>query len=351
MTKAQALFFELLQIALGTREDFSCSPTVEEWDHVYHEAVRQSVVGVCLQAIQRKELNVPIDLKLKWIARGEKIADKNNLLNMQCRQLSAKLTQSGYWNCLLKGQGLAKLYPHPEWRQSGDIDIWVCGNRDKLVEMTRRVTRQRTEVTYHHTDFKVFPHTPVELHFTPTWMANPFTNKRLQRWFKDNAGAVVHATDFTVPTNDFNALFVLLHIYRHILDEGIGMRQIVDYYYVLQQSHNDITPMLHRLHLIPFAKGLMWMMEHTLNLSTDRMIAQPDERIGAWLLNEVCLAGNFGHYDKRNKDIAHHTRWERLLWRLRLTSRRVVLFPQEALWEVPWRIWHYLWRLRNGYLT
>ena len=268
-----------------------------------------------------------------------------------------KLTRSGRWCCILKGQGLARLYPHPLWRQSGDIDVWVRGQRRQLVEMTRRLTGRREEVTYHHTDFPVFPTTPVELHFTPTWMFSPVTNRRLQAWFDTQREVLTTEGGFPCPTLEFDVLFVLIHIFRHIFDEGIGLRQVVDYFHVLRHwAHADdvsgrVEEMLSRLHLRRFAAGLMWVMHEVLGLPREWMIVPEDERVGGWLLGEIMAGGNFGRYDQRNEGIYHDSpRLQRLAWRVRRSSSRIVRFPDEALWEMPWRTWHYLWRMKNGYL-
>jgi hypothetical protein len=350
------LFLELLRASLGSPQALSRKPSGSEWEDLYSEARRQSVIGLCLQAIQQdggkwgEENGLPIDLKLKWIGKAEKIADENKKLNQQCRQLSEKLTRSGYWNCILKGQGIATLYPHPEWRQSGDIDIWIPGSRRKIVEMTRRVSQRKEEVMYHHTNFRVFPDTEVEVHFKPSWMFNPITNRRLQKWFKSQVG-LSEGKDFPIPTIDFNLIFILLHICRHVFDGGVGWRQVIDYFYTLKQAQGRNIPDLNYFGLQRFARALMWVMGEALAMPVEWMIAEPDEVSGRWLLNEIQEAGNFGHFDKRNEGYQFtHNRLRRLVWRLRMVSQRIRLFPGETFWEMPWRTWHYLWRMKNGYL-
>ena len=355
MEHSTSLFIELLQVALGTRDQMSRCPSSSEWEAMYREARRHCVVGVCLQALQKDDgqwgvdNGIPLDLKLKWIGKGERISDTNHELNQQCKKLSDKLTASGYWNCILKGQGIALLYPNPYWRESGDIDIWVRGNRNSLVEMTRRISGRKEAVTYHHTSFHVFPDTVVELHFTPSWFFNPFRNRRLQRWFNTHY-EVRTDTEFPIPTTAFNTLYILQHIYRHIFDDGIGLRQIIDYYYVLKENRGETIPDLKRFGLLPFARGLMWMMQQTLGLPKEWMIAVPDERLGEWLRNEILQAGNFGHNDHRFEGIERHTRTERFNWHIRQVLRRCRLFPSESLWEIPWRSGQFLWRLCHGYL-
>ena len=360
------MFFELLQVALGRRDNLSRIPTPEEWEALYREARRQCVLGLCFEALQRDEGQwgerhaIPLDLKLRWIGKVEKIVDENKKLDQQCKQLCEKFHSSHRLCCILKGQGVARLYPHPEWRQSGDIDVWVPDDRDELVKMTRRVTGKHEQVTYHHTDFRVFADTPVELHFTPSWMCNPLYNRRLQKWFTRNAvrectwrrldDNETQSNGFQVPTLEFNIIYILVHILRHVLDEGIGMRQIIDYYFVLKAAEGKIVPKLSLFGLERFAGGLMWMMHEALGLPEEWMIAKPDEKRGRWLLKEVLTAGNFGHDDPRFIDRWHLTRSQRLTSRIRQTIHRCRVAPGEAAWEMPWRIWHYLWRWRKGYL-
>ena len=58
------------------------------------------------------------------------------------------------------------------------------------------------------------------------------------------------AGDIAVPTTAFNVIYQLTHLYHHFFDEGIGMRQIIDYYYVVcdfykvYQNSSKITPSL-----------------------------------------------------------------------------------------------------------
>ena len=367
MNSSTSLFLEVLQIALGTRRTLSRIPSAAEWGDIYGEARKHCVTGFCLQAFsldggQWGDLHgLPLELKLRWLGKGEKCADTNRRLDAQCRQLSDKLTQSGYWNCLLKGQGVARLYPHPEWREAGDIDIWVDGGRTRLVSMVRRVTGRRDEVTYHHTDFHVFPKTHVELHFTPTWLFNPRRNRALQRWFRTHRQSQTGDDRFPVPvpTDEFNVLYLLLHIFRHVFDEGIGLRQLVDYFYALARYRSrhaslslmsEMRPLLRCFGLLRFAGGLMWVMEQALGLPRERMIAQPDAKVGVWLLDDILAGGNFGRFSPENQSATHVRRPDRLWWRLRLSLRRIRLFPGEALWEMPWRVWHFLWRWWHGYL-
>ena len=52
----------------------------------------------------------------------------------------------GHRTAILKGQANARLYPQPWSRQPGDIDIWVDGGKDKVMETVRRLGLLKGEI-------------------------------------------------------------------------------------------------------------------------------------------------------------------------------------------------------------
>lgn len=87
------LFYELMQVALGTWKRLSRVPSVREWEAVYDEAERQAVVGVFLEGLQWCIVhdegcmaNLPIDLKLQWIGEVQ-------MMEAEYRQHSTYITQ------------------------------------------------------------------------------------------------------------------------------------------------------------------------------------------------------------------------------------------------------------------
>ena len=147
----------------------------------------------------------------------------------------------GFSNCILKGQGNALLYPDPYMRTPGDIDIYL------VMQYINNVCPNQV-MRYHHVDFPVMK-TAIEVHFTPSYMFFPIHNSRMQKWFKEvmdlQCSNVVSLPDgygeITVPTMSFNVIYILSHLYRHVFTEGIGLRQLLDYYFVLVKWHTDLT--------------------------------------------------------------------------------------------------------------
>ena len=155
-------------------------------------------------------------------------------------KLFSMLREDGLRCCILKGQGNALMYPNPYSRTPGDIDVWIDASRERIMEYAQKKFELGDDIRLQHLETSL-DGVPVELHFFPCSMNNPIYHARLQKWFRRNADLqcsnVVSLPDgigeIAIPTTAFNVIYQLTHLYHHFFDEGIGMRQIIDYYYVV----------------------------------------------------------------------------------------------------------------------
>ena len=355
------LFFELLQVAVSQRVELSSVPTEEEWEELFQMAKKQSVLGICFQGIEnlRKDQCPQRRMIMRWVANSDKVEQKNENTLEGCVKIVNLFRKHGYRSCILKGQGIASYYPHPERRTSGDIDIWVEGGREKVLKYIRPLFPKR-KVIYHHMDFPVMKGLPVEVHFTPTWMNNPFKNRYLQRWFLEKPDEQFsHETElgFCIPTPQFNTIFILIHIYRHLFDEGIGLRQLLDYYYVLKLFHknnsipkNQIMEVFHHLGMEKFVGATMYVLQQVFSMPAEWMLCEPLEKRGEFLLQEIMLSGNFGKFDLRSQKRKGESKPHRLVRRLGRNLRFLRQYPDEILWFPIFTSVHWIWRKWKGYV-
>ena len=369
-------FLGLLRYALGSQTDI---PDVqpEEWKDIWNMSEQQAVMGILFNGIEKlrnegKSITIPKDILLRWIFVAEQIRQQNVLLNQRCVEVTAQLQRNGFNSCILKGQGNATLYDVrckkedgrclALLRQPGDIDVWVISKSDvrckredvKRIIRYARAKNPNGKACYHHVDFGDFKGVEVEIHYRPSLMYNPVHNRRLQRWFckmADGGCVMAELPDGTgaisIPNREFNIIFQLSHIYNHLLHEGIGLRQIIDYYYVLKSNTNctnntNYQDTLRFFGLEKIAGAVMWVLNEVLGLSKDYLIAPKDERLGRVLLEEILRGGNFGQYDDENiqADSQLKKNWQRI----KRDARMVRYFPSECLWEPLFRIYHFLWR-------
>ena len=265
MIKTSAIFL-FLNYCLGKKVDMSMVVAKIDWRQLYNFASRQALLGFCFDGIERltKEFSEELkqnpmerDLLMTWMGAAQQIHRQNMKVNAVAGKLYSKFREDGLRCCILKGQGNALMYPNPYSRTPGDIDVWVNASREDIIDYAKTHFEIGDDIRFHHLETS-FDGVPVELHFFPGIMNNPIYNARLQKWFKRNADLqcsnVVSLPDgigeIAIPTTAFNVVYQLTHLYHHFFDEGIGMRQIIDYYHVVcdfykvYQNSSKITPSL-----------------------------------------------------------------------------------------------------------
>ena len=361
--KIQDYFLSLVRYSIGASDLPPSKMKPVEWKGVYEMAAAQAMLGICATGIERMDdsLRPTLTLTMRWAMNTIEIENRNKDLNGKCVELVARLEADSLQACVLKGQGAAMYYPNPARRQSGDIDVWVPGGHRRLMCYVRR-RFPAVGAYYHHADYPVFPEVPVELHFMPSWMCNPFYDRRLQRWFEaEAAGQFAHVVSLPggvggvpVPTTRFNVVYMLLHIYRHLFAEGIGLRQCLDYYYVLKAFSDapageraEAVVAIRRLGLYKFARALMFVLGHVFAMPAEWMIVPPTAGCGRFVLGEVLKAGNFGCHSGIDRSNGKSLRF--YATKLRYKMHFLARFPGETLWGLYFSLWAKAWRAFNGY--
>lgn len=354
-------FFKLLQIGVGQTLYDKLKISDKEWLCIYILATEQGLVSVVFNALEElnsKGLKPPMTILYDWIGYTEQIKQINAQSDQFCQELTSYFENAGYNSCVLKGQGVAKLYPKPDARQPGDIDIWVDAERDEIVRLMRNDGIDVTYVDYVNCHAAFFEDVEVEVHFRPTWMFNPFVNRKMQRWIRENKDVQMSHFDdkvgFCYPIIGFNLVFSLVHIYRHILLEGIGLRQLTDYYYILnhstQQERDTAFSTLGSFGLAKFVGAVMYVLRRVFDIEEKLLLCQPNDIEGDFLLSEILRGGNFGKYDDRNVCVSDDKKIRRGLNNLKRNLRFVQSYPSEVFWAPAWKVWHWCWRKWKGYL-
>lgn len=360
-----SLFFELIQVSLHKRDCLSHIPLPEEWNILYRLAEGQALVGVCFHGIQRLEeqkqlIYIPASLKMQWIASLLQIQQKNKTIEVQCKELSESIGKDGYESCLLKGQAFANRYPFPlkQYRQSGDIDMWMIAEPKEAIEWARG-TGKMHYYDYHHADISIFPDTEVELHYRPSISRNLIRNKRLQKWFKGEGKDHIvfnETLGCRVPDDVFSVILALNHNFWHLLYEGVGLRQMMDLYFIIQnvkeEDRKTIGELISHFRLEHFAAASAWVLWHLFDnekmdsifVNESTPLPTPNEKAGRFLLEEIMRAGNFGHYDARLKKLNKGNKLQLMFLWAKHTFRLIKYYPADVLWTPVGILRISLWR-------
>ena len=353
------LLFALLRYALGASREFpvfgaDCI-SAEDWEWLYRQCGRQSVLGVAFSAIKSlssgkpETLGMPHQLYLKWFYQAEGIRSLNERHYACSGELTQKFAAEGCQTLILKGQANSLLYPDKFIRQTGDIDIWVSGGRESVIGLLSRMNLMDGAVVSSHDVGlrKDLFGVEVEVHFDCIQSANnPFANKRLRRFLAGEMGAAhlvesgpEHSVNenFYIPSNKFALVMQLSHIYKHLLGLGVGLRQVMDYCVLLRASSDgeraDVAARLKSLGLNRIAGALMWVLSEYLGLESRYLLCKPDVRRGRILLREIMYDGNFGKRAERKRGGVFK-------WWLRNRLRLVKFLPFDFR-EVSWYLLRY----------
>ena len=415
MEKQHQIFFDFLRFCIGSESEIPSSLKEADWKELYRIAQKQCLVGILFDGIQKlppAEVGMSKDLLLQWMLQCQMLEKANVRLNDAAIQVSEWFRKKGFRTCILKGQGNALMYPNPYSRTPGDIDIWVEGGDKRVISLVRSISPHE-KACYHHIEFPSYKGIEVEVHYRPSFLLCFWHNRKLQKYYervKDEQFShrvmLGEQGEIAIPTVEFNLIFQLTHIYAHLMNEGIGLRQLLDYYFVLcdfykvyqnfsnpsvslskgsstfspspsSSGSGDVTALrcseplrykvggpskvspdcagwdrlgvvqeeLKELGLWKFAGAIMYIMQEVFDLPASRLIVPPNEKYGKFVLNEVLEAGNFGKHDERNR--FGRSKLGHNLQRVYRDMRLMRYFPAEALSEPFFRVWHFFWRVKN----
>ena len=372
----ESIFFELIQVAIGNRFCLSHTPSEGEWGELYAMAKKQSLVGVCFAGVQKlvEQQQEPPEMQyLTWMGMAAKIQQRNEVVNRQCVDLQKRLVDEGIGSCVLKGQGVATAYTSSSTcsgqadgsaqvgdlsllRQSGDIDLYVDCGMERALEYVQKVA-PTNEVNHKHVQLHCFEDTEVELHYIPAELHCPWQNRHLQAFFAEwnykERVTLASGQEIIVPCAEFQVVHLMTHAYRHLFGDGIGLRQVMDLYFVLlvlpiSVDNEAIKKTVSDAGMDRFAAAMMWVLNRVFGLGMIGMPWVPNPRDGQFLLSEIMMTGNFGHYDERI-DRKGESRGHRF-WRVTKQNWRLLRFsPWEVLCTPLWRIWHFVWMRRRGF--
>lgn len=359
MNDINNLFFELIRVAIGTQDTLSRAPSAKEWKVLYDMAKKQSLVGICYAAVQRlagdsdsinhKAYTINLDemLYLTWMGMAAKILQRNEVMNKYTQQTLAYFRNKGFACSILKGQAIAKLYGDlAALRQSGDVDVWVNSSRDELLALSKHELGKVEGLNnMYHCHYPIFDDCEVEAHFLPATIHSPFKNKEFKRFCRQHTPTMGD----DVLSLTFNRVYIMLHGFHHLVGHGCGLRQLLDYYFVLKQGFTedervDTMMWVERLGMKRYAPALMWVMKEFFGLEEQYLLCAPNEKDGRFMLNEVMETGNMGYGDTRYDRSRLNSALGRFVHNLKRDWHMLRISQSHALWDPVIDVYQFVWK-------
>lgn len=365
-------FFALIRSGLwGGKAASSPFDGGADWAALLRLASMQSLTGIFADGAGTlpRELMPPAETARRLFVTVESIRRANRRLDTVLAELEAGLRREGIEGILLKGQGVARAYLHPELRMCGDIDLYP-GKGDaylRCCEIVRSLgeSEGREDESEKHFHFNRRG-CSIEIHSHVMLAADPFVNRRLQRWtdeMLDDPSKLRHVeingVEVNLPPVDFDAVFILQHIANHLLKGGIGLRQLCDWSRYLHVHAAEIDRArlgnnLRTLRLMNCWQLFGWLAVNRLGLPEAEMpfYSPRHEKRALRCLRIILRKGNFGQYDKaarRNLDINFILRkMQTCLIVIGQHAELLRVIPAEVLRHLPWYLLDGIKRLFTG---
>lgn len=358
MSDINNIFFELIRLSIGTQSSLSHQPTEKEWKRLYDMALKQSLVGICFAGVRKlcdsdaEYYHGMTEMQyLVWMGMAAKIQQRNQKMDAYTQKTLEHFRKEGFACTVLKGQGIGQLYGSlKELRQSGDVDVWVSGGRKKLYDHSMRIFGRLEGLTYHHIHFPIFKECEVEAHVWPSFFPSPFANNCFHKFcqlYEPKLGSS------DTPSLAFNRVFILQHCYGHFCGHGVGLRQLIDYYFVLMQGfteeeRKEAMYWIDILDMKRFTAALMWLCNVVFHMPKDKCLCEPNEKDGCFLLEEVMRSGNMGHQDERVNSRNLQSALGRYMYNIKRDRLTMRIAPHYAFWEPLWGVFQFVWvRITN----
>lgn len=315
------LFFELIQVGLGRKERLSRELSKKEWNAVYEKSVQQAVTGVAFLGIQKlpQEQWPDVQLKLEWIGQAEQIRQRNKCINAILGELVFLLNRNFVKYAIVKGQVVGQYYSETSCRQSGDIDFYVAPDdfdRTKRLIVKEWAADFEGEKGHHHIEFE-YKGVPFEQHHK---LIKLYDKKKDDYWEKlvnnNLEKQVINGVKVSTLSPTLHSLYIFLHLYHHLLELGVGMRQFCDWAVMLHEcrkeiNHKDIQQHLKVLGMEKAYRACGAILVDQLALPVEEFtyeLNDIDRKYARKVLEVVEYRGNMGHYNLKGgyKGLLHN---------------------------------------------
>ena len=215
------------------------------------------------------------------------------------------LEKAGLHAVVMKGVGLASLYAEPHYRSWGDIDLFVGKDQYHPACAVMRDTFPQAlkfdEELDHYKHYNLIADgISIEIHRVSVGHQHPVDEMRYDKiehfGMTHGERIAVENVEMTIPEPTFNALFVLLHSWEHMITQGANIRQLCDWTLLVHHYHDRIDSErlkrdLESLHLLDVWQLYTWIAVHHLGLKQEEAFFYSDEPAhrAERLLNDLLL--------------------------------------------------------------
>lgn len=298
MIDREQLFFYLLRLGMGlAEEEYEGEiPNRTEWNALWKMAYEQAVTGLLTDGVARTRMRPNEEVWEQWLIHLMMMEQMNREIEACGKQWVEWLHKAGIMAFVFKGASVAEWYPQPLHRSFGDVDVVVMNGWNILKSL---LEKEKIAYRMEGDDMVVQQNgkPPVEFHSNWEYVYNPLVNARLKRLCRE------------ADENDRELYLVclILHIRRHFLTYGIGLKQVCDVAVMLRRAELDgkrVADLLKRLHADGFARIVFGFIESYLGGMDDYPLEPVRKGQGAELFKNIVMNDGYRLKMEREEKVA-----------------------------------------------
>ena len=349
---------ELIHIALGYQKEFSHHLTADEWNALHVQCEIHGLAELAFVGIQKlsKEQQPPSDLCIKWSREVQVLNERKERLIKIFKDACETYNRNGFDSCILMPRFELVRDERLEVREGApkDIDI-LCWSKDKkdgkrtIVEYVNfqyvaSTHHIKPKVVRHHVNFES-GNIPVEVRFKFSYFNSPLHDRRFLAWVEKKVlseSPQKGKDGYPIPSDTFNAVYQLIHLYRKLFCEGLRLGHLYDYYMVLRSlpksEHEEVMRVIGRLGMKKFAGAVMYVMQSVFGVPDEYLFCKPIARNGSFVISITMQAGEYTRAIERTRMLKHLGRIGHHLYWLKRNRPFLTQYPAEVCFELYRRI-------------
>jgi len=233
MNHTERLFFQLVRSAAGTaRTESRVSLSARRWKQLFELSVSQNLAALVFGELSRTGNDMPEDTLRRWKEYAAFCTARFDAQLMALTHLSQFLESHGIRVMVLKGLGLALLYPQPQVRECSDVDIYCFGEYERVNSLLKQagLIGELEEENGKHCSFS-FDGVNIEnhRHFSEyVNRANIMMGEKIMALSETDTRTDPRMPGIIFPGPMMGALHLAMHTLSHLAWSGITVRQLLD---------------------------------------------------------------------------------------------------------------------------
>lgn len=354
MKTVEKAFLECIEVAMSGRQSLSRSLTSDEWNAVVAMAAKQTLLGVCFEAVQHlpAEQRPERPLYKSWLSRTVNVQIEAEHHKEVLESLVSFLKEKSIPAIFMKGLVCASRYAVPWTRQCGDIDF-VVKEEDYAGVMSalEEISSVNHSLVHEHHGMAKMQGVPIEPHYKIHNYQNPRHDAIMRGWQEElfsqpECYAGVGGLQVRKFPDEFEGMFLVSHMVNHVYEEGLGLRQVMDFAWWLRSFRGDASEYhdyLRRMNMTRAARIFSLVCEEYFCVDPSIMSYKYSTRERAFageLMEDMLEVGNFAKGASKRPSAG----LESYAWVTRRAIRLGWLCPSEASWWPLAKLARFFWK-------